>query len=106
MSVHSIAEMYAALTRMPVKPRIHPADSMRIVTENILPHLEAVPCSKTEYVDSLKTVANGGWAGAKIYDALILGCARRSSADRIYTFNTSDFVELAPDLSERISAPF
>jgi predicted nucleic acid-binding protein len=105
MSVHSIAEMYAALTRLPVQPRIHPAEAVRIIVDNILPHFEAVPILKKDYSDALRLVGEGGWSGAKIYDALLLGCAARSGAERIYTFNLADFRELAPSLEDRICAP-
>ena len=46
MSAHSIAEVYAALTRLPVQPRIHPVEAVRIITDNILPHFEAVTVGK------------------------------------------------------------
>lgn len=105
MSIHSIAEIYAALTRLPVQPRIHPAEAERIIMDNILPHFEAVPVGKEDYTDALRLVADGGWGGAKIYDALIIGCAAKSQADRIYTFNLMDFRQLAPSLEEKICAP-
>lgn len=105
MSVHSIAETYAALTRLPVRPRIHPADAARVIADNIVPHFQMVPIARTDYLEALKTVADGGWSGAKIYDALILGCAARSGAERIYTFNLTDFQDLAPKLTDRISSP-
>jgi len=106
MSVHSIAEVYAALTRLPVRPRIHPAEAARIVTENILPHFEIVPITKEDYLEVLNTVGSAGWVGAKIYDALLLRCAANCTADRIYTFNLADFRQLAPaTLQEKICAP-
>ena len=105
MSVHSIAEMYAALTRLPVQPRIHPAEAARIITDNVMPHFEMVPVGKKDYTEALKLVGDGGWGGAKIYDALLIGCATRSGADRIYTFNLADFRQLAPNLEEKICAP-
>ena len=106
MSLHSIAEMFAALTRLPVQPRIHPIDAARIVTENILPHFEAVPIGKEDYLDALNTMASSGWTGAKIYDALLLRCASRRAVERIYTFNLGDFRQLAPaGLAEKICAP-
>jgi predicted nucleic acid-binding protein len=105
MSVHSIAEVYAALTRLPVQPRIHPAEAARIITENVLPHFEMVPIGKKDYTEALRRVRDGGWVGAKIYDALLIGCAVRSEADRIYTFNLTDFRQLAPNLGEKICAP-
>jgi predicted nucleic acid-binding protein len=106
MSVHSIAEMYAALTRLPVRPRIHPAEAVRIITDNILPHFEAVPIGKKDYIEAFKLVGNGGWSGAKIYDALLMGCAAKCAADRIYTFNLADFKLLASaTLQEKLCAP-
>lgn len=105
MSLHSIAELYAALTRMPVQPRIHPSDAMRIVTDNILPHFEMVSIGKKDYANALRLVGEGGWGGAKIYDALLIGCAIRSGAERIYTFNLADFRLMAPSLEARIRAP-
>lgn len=96
MSVHSIAEVYASLTRLPVQPRIHPLEAVRIVTDNILAHFEVVPIGKEDYMEALNTVGSGGWCGAKIYDALLLRCAARCTVERIYTFNLGDFTQLAP----------
>ena len=83
MSVHSIAEVYVSLTRLPVQPRIHPLEAVRIVTDNILAHFEVVPIGKEDYMEALNTVGSGGWSGAKIYDALLLRCAARCTVDRI-----------------------
>jgi predicted nucleic acid-binding protein len=105
MSVHSIAEVYATLTRLPVQPRIHPAEAVRIITDNILPPFEMVPVRGKDYTEALKLVGDRGWGGAKVYDALLIGCAARSGAERIYTFNLADFRQLAPDLEDKICAP-
>lgn len=106
ISTHSIAEVYAALTRVPVIPRIHPAEAARIVTESLIPHFECVAIGKKEYLQALETVQSGGWAGAKIYDALLLGCAAKCRAQRIYTFNLGDFqLRASAGLRNRISAP-
>lgn len=106
MSAHSVAEVYAVLTRLPVQPRIHPLEAMRIVTDNILEHFEILPIGREDYVEALNIVANGGWNGARIYDVLILRCAANCPAERIYTFNLRDFKQLAPAaLQEKICAP-
>ncbi len=106
ISTHSIAEVYASLTRLPVEPRIHPAEATRSVTDNILAYFEAVPVGKGGYVAALHAVRDGGWIGAKIYDALLLRCAAKCDVDRIYTFNLGDFRLLAPrDLLAKICAP-
>jgi len=106
ISGHSIAEVYAVLTRIPVRPRIHPTEAARIIRENIIPHFEVVPIGKKDYLQALNAVADGGWSGGKVYDALLINCATRSAADRIYTFNLTDFRRLAPDgLRDKIAAP-
>ena len=106
MSSHSIAEFYASLTRLPVQPRIHPLEAARIITENIVPYFKLVPVRKSDYLHAMNAVATAGWAGAKIYDALLLRCAETSGASRIYTFNLADFRQLAPaNLRDKISAP-
>lgn len=106
IGVHSIAETYAALTRVPVQPRIHPSEAGRIIHENILKHFTLIPAGEAEYLQALTTVQANGWPGAKIYDALLLACAARSGAERIYTFNLGDFRGLASaDLQAKLSAP-
>lgn len=106
MGQHSIAELFGVLTRLPVQPRIHPVEAARIVTDNILPHFEVVAIGKEDYVEAMNTMAGGGWIGAKIYDALLLRCAERCKAERIYTFNLKDFRQLAPPgLQEKICMP-
>ena len=106
ISIHSIAELFAALTRLPVQPRIHPTEAVRIISTNVLPHFEVISIGKRQYLDALKVVSDGGWAGAKIYDVLILGCAEKSNAERIYTFNIGDFRQLASaDLLDKICSP-
>ena len=106
IGLHSIAEVYAALTRLPVQPRIHPVEAARIVTDNILPHFEVVSLGKEDYLQALNMMASGGWIGAKIYDALLVRCAARCAVERIYTFNLGDFKQLAPPgLQEKMLAP-
>ena len=106
IGVHSIAETYAALTRLPVAPRIQPSEAGRIIRENILKHFALVAAGQAEYLHALATVQEHGWPGAKIYDALLLACAASSGAERIYTFNLADCRGLAPaELQARICAP-
>lgn len=104
--VHSIAETYAALTRLPLQPRIHPSEAARIIRDNILSRFTLVPAGEAEYLQALSDVQYKGLPGAKIYDALLLACAARSGVERIYTLNLGDFRDLAPaDLQSRLCAP-
>lgn len=103
MSAHSLAEVYAALTRLPVQPRIHPTEATRIIVENILPYFEVVPIAKRDYLAVLKNMGDGGFSGAKIYDALLLRCVSNCEPDWIYTFNFRQLA--APEAQDRICEP-
>ncbi len=106
ISSHSIAEVFAGLTRLPIVPRVHASEAVRIITGNLLPNLETVAVSKDDYLDALAIMEQGGWSGAKIYDVLLLICAEKCRAERIYTFNLSDFRALAsPSSQSKIGAP-
>ena len=106
MGLHSIAEVFATLTRLPVQPRIHPVEAARVISENLLPFFEVVSPSKEDYLDALNTMSSGGWSGARVYDMLLLRCAAMSDVERIYTFNVRDFKQLAPAvLQDKICMP-
>ena len=58
-----------------------------------------------EYMETLRRTANLGRSGGMIYDALLLACARKVQAERIYTWNVKHFQTVAPDLADRIMTP-
>lgn len=105
MSVHSMAETFSALTSAPVTPRIVPSEAREIIANNLIRHFRLVPVTPEAYRRASEVCVAQGLGGGKVYDALLLDCARESKADRIYTFNLQDFRRLAPDLITRISAP-
>ena len=106
ISAHSIAEVCASLTRLPVQPRVQPIEAARILNDNILPHFTVVPLEREDYLRALDVVGGGGFAGPKIYDVLLLQCAGRCKVTRIYTFNVGDFRRFAgPDQQSLIHSP-
>lgn len=84
---------------------IHPTEAYRYVTESIVEHCEVVTLHEKDYLAMLESAAQAGWRGGILYDALQLRCAEKARCDRIYTFNLSDFVRLAPHLENRIVRP-
>lgn len=105
VAVHSLAEMYAVLTRLPVQPAIHPTEARQIIEENIVAHLHVLSIAAADYREVIKQMAQAGMKGGIIYDALLLKCARKRHCDRIYTFNVGHFERLAPDLARVFRAP-
>jgi predicted nucleic acid-binding protein len=105
ISAHSLAEVFSALTSVPVMPRIMPSEARLIIVTNIQRHFGLVAITSEMYDRAVEVCAGRGLSGGRVYDALLLECARYSKADRIYTFNLQDFRLLAPDLAVRIAAP-
>ncbi len=105
ISGHGMAEFYAVLTRTPFVPPIYPNEAWQLLTQNILPFFDVITLSAKEYQEVIRRIAEQGWAGGRIYDALHLRCAQKASCDRIYTFNVRHFQQLAPELAARVSAP-
>jgi predicted nucleic acid-binding protein len=105
IGVHSLAEMYAVLTRLPVIPRIQPGEAAKIVSDNVVRHFQMQPLTAREYTASVSAAAENGVIGGAIYDVLLLAAARKIKPDRIYTFNVAEFKRLGPDLHDFIAAP-
>ena len=105
ISCHSVAETYSALTSLPVAPRILPAEAERIIKTNVKPHFGLIQVTSTMYERAVDACVRQSLPGGKVYDALLIECARQTDCDRIYTFNVDDFTALAPDLATRIAAP-
>ncbi len=104
-SAHSLAEMFSALTSAPVAPRILPCEAEDIITANVRQHFQFVAVTLAMYERAVAVCVGRGLGGGKVYDALLIECARDSHAERIYTFNLQDFRRLAPDLAGRLAAP-
>jgi hypothetical protein len=95
--------VFAALTRLPVQPRIHPVEAARIVTENILPHLEVVSLGKEDYLEAMTSWPTADGTGRR---STTLCCAARCAVERIYTFNLGAPQELASlGLQKKICSP-
>ncbi len=103
-SVHSIAEFYSSMTRLPFPVRQSPMNTVRIF-KGLWARLSFVGLTAAEYLQTLESAALVQAPGAQIYDALLVACARKVDAERIYTWNLGHFRAVAPDLAERIVEP-
>lgn len=103
-AAHSLAEVYAVLTRLPVRPLVTPADAM-IFIEEIQKHLRIVSLDERAYLQTLEDSVKIGLVGGQLYDALILKAAERVKAKSILTWNIGQFRRIAPHLANRIRTP-
>ncbi len=102
--IHSLAEVYATMSALPVRPLLAPEQACLLV-EQIPERLTIITLQESEYLRTIRELADRRFAGGRIYDALLLACARKSGAATIYTWNVKHFRQLAPDLAERIRTP-
>jgi predicted nucleic acid-binding protein len=103
-SLHSLAELFNVLSGRPVPLRLSPRDAAKVVAHTAQ-RLKAISLTASEYVEAVEGLAGLGHSGGMIYDALILGCARKAKARRIYTLNPRHFRLVAPDLAQKILEP-
>jgi predicted nucleic acid-binding protein len=73
--------------------------------ERMQQHTTMITLDAVEYFETIDAMSRRGMSGAVIYDALILACARKVRAERIYTWNLRHFRAVAPDLAAKIVTP-
>ena len=101
---HSLAEVYATLTRMPGKRRISGQQAMLFIG-NLRERLSLVALNSEEYADALRASAAWGIIGGAIYDAMLAHCALKSKAQAIYTWNTRHYALCGPEVVGRLRTP-
>ena len=97
LTTHGLAELFATLTALPLKPRLLPADVQRIIQQSILAHFALIPLSADHYRDAMQLTAAQNLASGAIYDALHLVGARSAGCATLFTLNLRHFRSLAPD---------
>ena len=101
---HSLAEVYAVTTRMPVKPRVLPEQAMLFIG-NIRERLSIVALNSEEYTHALQASAVRGIVGGAIYDAMLAQCALKAQAETIFTWNLRHYSQCGPEVVGRVRTP-
>ena len=102
---HTIAETYAVLSTLPIKPRISPSVAWRLINENIVSISKIVSLTPAEYSSTIKQISELGLIGGITYDALIAKVAQKSKVERMLTLNLEHFTRVWPDGEKIISLP-
>ena len=105
IAAHTLAELYAVLTRLPVQPRLSATTALQLIQENVVSTFEIVTLDSDDYKTILVHLAQLGITGGAIYDALIAHVAYQIQVDYLITFNERDFKAVYPELSDRILTP-
>jgi len=88
---HTLGELYAVLTTLPVTPNITPRQARDLIDENVLGSMQVLSISEEDYLKVIDDLAGNHQSGGIIYDALICRIAVKEGVDRLYTLNRSDF---------------
>jgi predicted nucleic acid-binding protein len=103
-AAHSLAEVYATVTRLPGKFRASSEQAL-FALEDIAAHLMLVSLESQEYLGLIRRAAENGIVGGTIYDALLAGCAMKAEAETIYTWDERHFRLLDPEIALRVANP-
>ncbi len=96
VSAHSLAEMYAVLTKLPPPYRHTPEQALLSIEENVVKHFKITGLTGSDYTASIREAALTGIQGGTIYDALLLKCATKQGVEKIFTLNLKHFRTIAP----------
>lgn len=102
---HTLAELYAVLTALPIRPKITPGIAGHLIHSDIEALAKVVSLSPTEYGSVVKRVADLGLSEGVIYDAIVVAAAKKSQVDQVLTFNINDFKRVWPEGADRLITP-
>ena len=105
VAAHSLAELYAVLTVLPLQEKISPEAAWKLIRENLLKDFKVITLSQADYRVVLQRLMRQELIGGVVYDALIAQAARKARVDRLITLNVADFRRVWPEGKERISKP-
>lgn len=103
-ALHTLAEVYAVMTALPVRPPVQPEQALLFV-EEIQNRFTPIGLDLNDYKETIEAVAGRAYRSGRIYDALLLRCAMKWKSDVIYTWNLKHFQDIFPDLSSKIKTP-
>lgn len=105
ISSHSIAELYAILTSLPIIPRIPPGTALQMITENIIPNTHIVEFKTLDYLKCLRLATEKGFHGGIMYDLLIGLGFEKFKSEGLLTFNHKDFIRIFSEKKEVVIVP-
>ena len=103
-AAHSLAEVYATLTRLPGSQRMT-ADEALLFVDDIGSRLTVVALGAEEFYAAIAAAANASIVGGTIYDMLLARCALQAKAEIIYTWDVADFGRLGSAVAKRVHTP-
>jgi predicted nucleic acid-binding protein len=89
---HCCLEFYSVATRLPPEYRLTPADAVHLLQEELFGRMLVYDLPSADRSPMLRSAAQDGIAGGRIYDAHIAEIARAAGATVIVTDNRRHFL--------------
>jgi predicted nucleic acid-binding protein len=106
LSAHSLAELYAKLTRIPFASGTLPATKVQQIFEtDIIPSFAVVSLTGEDYLSVVNHLAQQNLTGGIIFDALIFYAAIKADADQLLTLNPRHFRQIYQGFADRVVEP-
>lgn len=96
VSAHTLAEMYAIMTKLPTPLRHSPEQAWLSIEENVIKYFSVSGLTGADYIALVRDAALTSISGGTIYDAVLMKCAIKEAVDRAYTLNLRHFQSVAP----------
>ena len=103
-AAHSLAEVYATVTRLPGNQRMS-ADEALLFVDDIRARLTIIALEAPGFHSAIAAAAAAKIVGGTIYDMLLAQCALQARAEIIYTWDVADFSRLGPQIAKRVHTP-
>lgn len=88
---HTLAELYAVLTKLPYTPKIQPSNALMLIEHNVIKVGSMVNLTTRDYHHVLQEMSQDHLSRGLTYDRLIYRAAIKSGANKILTLNKKDF---------------
>lgn len=75
---HTLAELYAVLIILPIRPRMTPGKAGHLIHSDVETLAKMVALSLSEYSSVVKRIVDLGLSGGVLYDAIIAKAANES----------------------------
>ncbi|MGH9503884.1 MAG: PIN domain-containing protein [Terriglobales bacterium] len=103
-AAHTLAEVYASLTRMPAGQRMR-GDQALLFLDQIRERMTIIALDEEDYCSAIASAVARGIEGGTIYDALLAQCVLKANATTIYTWDLNHFRLLGPEVARRAQIP-
>jgi predicted nucleic acid-binding protein len=105
VSAHSLAEIYAVVTKLPVQPKVSPRNAKILIDKNVVELFDVVSLDNSDYISLVADLSRNNITGGAVYDALIVKAGLKAGANRIFTLNPKDFKRVCPENANLVLEP-